>query len=154
MGCASGVSIAKTALQSEMVAYDRATMWAAASVKGSNPVCEWLVPRGEIFKFHWGIIKCKCGCLHRSVAQRLQGVRNHERRRSDFVVQSEWFPRCLSGTAFQPELRHTLCPKPPRVTRALSCWSQFLLCSHCIEDARWDPTLVGSTGQHSMASSP
>ena len=61
-------------------------MWAAARVQDSNPVGEWLVTAcGDIqepVEFHGGIISAS-GRPHMvaSVAQRLQGVGNHERRK-------------------------------------------------------------------------
>ena len=102
--------------------------------------------------------QCKCGRSHRvaGVAQCFQGVGNHERRGSDFVVQSEWFPRRPGREPHFSQSPGTHFVRSQRERRARCSVGVSLRGVHIASRTPdWnDPTFVGSTGEHPSASSP
>ena len=93
--------LAETIPQSEVVAFERAAdvghSW-SAGVQDSSRVTEWLVAScGEVqepVEFHGGIKSASVAVRTGLQVLRNVFVGNLERKRSDIVVQSEWFPRC------------------------------------------------------------
>ena len=109
------VTIAKAAPRLEVVAFERSSdVGRSVGFQPSLRVVGDRVRRpSRASRFSRRHHQCKCG-PHRvaGVAQRHQGMGNHERRRSDFVVQRNGFPGAQVGNHISARAQEHILSKP------------------------------------------